>query len=220
MLAEELLIDEIPILNLDDSVGQALEWMDEFKVSHLPVTNNKQFFGLVSEEELLNAESSKEPLLSLQSNFVMAFVFSQQHVFEALKRISENKLTVIPILDAKNQYLGAVSTNFLMEVISDMPVVKQPGGIIVLEMSLNDYSLFEIARIVEENGAKILGSFITRFPESTKMELTLKINREDITQILNSLERFDYNITASYNKGLRGEDLADRYNQLIKYMNI
>ena len=67
MLAEELLIDEIPILNLDDSVGQALEWMDEFKVSHLPVTNNKQFFGLVSEEELLNAESSKEPLLSLQS---------------------------------------------------------------------------------------------------------------------------------------------------------
>jgi len=220
MLAEELLIDDIPILNLDDTVDQALEWMDEFKVSHLPVINNKQFFGLVEEEALLNSQNPNEPLVSLQTTFKMAFVFNHQHVFEAVKRISENKLSVIPILDSKNGYLGAVSSQFLMQVIADMPVVKQPGGIIVLEMSLNDYSLFEIARIVEENDAKILGSFITRFPESTKMELTLKINREDITPILNSLERFDYNITASFNKGLQGEDLADRYNQLMKYINI
>lgn len=220
MLAEELLFDEIPILKLTDTVEQALEWMDEFKVTHLPVTSQQQFFGLIEEGDLLNANNQNTELQALMPAFKMAFVLNSHHVFEAIKRISENRLSVIPILNQKNEYLGAVSSHFLMQVIADMPVVKQPGGIVVLEMSIHDYSLFEIARIIEENGAKILGSFITRFPDSTKIELTIKINREDITHILLSLERYDYNITASYNKTQQGNDLEDRYNHLMKYLNI
>lgn len=220
MLSEELITEDLPLLKPDDTIGQALEWMDEFKVSHLPVTDKRNFHGLIEESHLFDAGNPNDKIETLAHHYLMAFVFNHQHVFEAVKRVSDYHLSVIPILDEKNNYVGAVSNGYLLEVIADMPVVKQPGGVIVLEMSVNDYSLFEIARIVEENGAKILGSFITRAPESTKMELTVKVNREDITHILNSLERFDYNITASYNKGNSNDDLEDRYNNLMKYMNI
>ena len=107
-----------------------------------------------------------------------------------------------------------------METIAEMPVVKTPGAIIVLEMSMSDYSLFEISRIVEEDNAKILGSFITRFPDSTKMELTIKLNVENVQSIMSSLERFKYTITASYNKKLVNDNLNDRYDQLMKYLNM
>lgn len=220
MLAQELISEEIPILRPSDSIAQALDWMDEFKVTHLPVTKEAEFLGIIDESTLLSADDPHHHLSKLSHNLIMAFASVNSHVFEVVKRVSEHRLSVIPVLDEKNLFLGAVSVHFLMETIADMPVVKNPGAIVVLEMSLSDYSLFEISRIVEENGAKILGSFITRFPESTKMELTIKINRDEIQDILQSFERYDYHITASYDKSSVKEDLKDRYDQLMKYMNL
>ena len=150
----------------------------------------------------------------------MAFVLNHQHLFEVIKKVSDFQISSIPVINAQSKYLGGITLKLLMETIAEMPVVKTPGAIIVLEMSMSDYSLFEISRIVEEDNAKILGSFITRFPDSTKMELTIKLNVENVQSIMSSLERFKYTITASYNKKLVNDNLNDRYDQLMKYLNM
>ena len=80
-------------------------------------------------------------------------------------------------------------------------------------------SLTEIANIVESNNTKILSSYVTSTPESTKMELTLKLNTSDIVSIVKDLERFDYLITASYKEDESDVDFLERYEQLMRFLN-
>jgi len=99
--------------------------------------------------------------------------------------------------------------------------VKTPGGVIVLELNVHDYSLAHIARIVEDNDAKILSCQVTSIPDSMKIEVSLKINRTDVTSIIQSFLRYDYTIKALYQSDNRNEDiLRNHYEQLMMYLNV
>ena len=54
MRAINLITDEIPPLTHSDTGEKALNWMDEFKVSHLPVLKSGNFVGVVSEADILD----------------------------------------------------------------------------------------------------------------------------------------------------------------------
>ena len=109
----------------------------------------------------------------------------------------------------------------LIPSIDEMATVNLPGGIIVLELNANDYSLAQIARIVEDNDAKIWSSHITSSTDSMKMEVTLKINRTDLTSIIRTFLRFGYTIKASYQSNDRNEDvLRNNYDQFMMYLNV
>ena len=102
-----------------------------------------------------------------------------------------------------------------------MPSMKTPGGVIVLELNVHDYSLAHIARIVEDNDAKILSSHVKSIADSMKMEISLKINQTDLTSIIQSFLRYDYSIKASYQSNNRNEDvLRNHYEQLMMYLNV
>lgn len=105
--------------------------------------------------------------------------------------------------------------------LGDAATVKMPGGHIVLEMNVNDYSMAQIARIVEENGAKIWSSSVTSTANPVKIEITLKINQTDLTYIIQSFLRFDYTIKSSFQGNNRQEDiLRNNYDQLMMYLNV
>ena len=52
MLIKDLITHEVPALKPVDTIEQALDWMEEFKVNHLPVLTSKKLTGIVSEEDL------------------------------------------------------------------------------------------------------------------------------------------------------------------------
>lgn len=220
MLAKELIVEDIPQIAPNFLAAQALDLMDEYKVTHLPVVENNMYLGLVSEEALLDADDPTGTIEPLRNQLNPIGVLPAEHVFEVIRALSDHQLSVVPVITEKKQYLGTTTTQQLMRVIADMPVVNSPGGILVLELSVNDFSLSEIARLVENNDGKILGSFITRSPDSTKMELTLKINRPDLQSIQKTFERFDYTVTGSYDQSDAFEDLKSRYELLMNYLNM
>ncbi|NNE30644.1 MAG: CBS domain-containing protein, partial [Saprospiraceae bacterium] len=96
----------------------------------------------------------------------------------------------------------------------------EPGAVIVLEMSKRDYSLSELSRIVESEHAKILSSYITTNLDSERIDVTIKINRQEISRILASFERFEYQVKASFQEGDFYDSLRDRYDSLITYLNV
>ncbi|MEM9022696.1 MAG: CBS domain-containing protein [Bacteroidota bacterium] len=220
MLAKELIVEDLPALKPADTAELALSWMDEFKVTHLPVVHEGQLSGILSEDDLLDMDDPTSSVNCCNEQWANTSVFEDQHIFDVVKVVSDHNLTVIPVISNQQRYLGCTSINQLMKLIADMPVVSSPGGIIVLELNIIDYTLSEIARIVESNDAKILGSFITSHPDSTKMQVTLKINRMDLRPILKTFERFDYSVTASYDLSDYREDLKERYNLLMNYLNM
>ena len=221
MLAKDLISDVIPALKTSDSGQKALNWMDIFRISHLPIVNNEDFLGLISDKDIYDNNMAEEPIGNHNLSLFSPYVTIEQHIYEVIEVASELQLTVIPVLDSENRYQGVVTLNDLLYYFADVSALKQPGGIIVLELNSNDYSLTQIAQIVESNDAKILSSYITSSHQTTKMEVTLKINRKDLTAIIQTFIRFNYVIKASF---MDENDLnslyENRYDSFMKYLNI
>lgn len=219
MLAQDLIVDDIPPLKLTDTGETALRWMDDFRVAHLSVVDNNRYLGTISDSDILGMTDIDEPLQAYRELFNPVFITQYQHIFEVVKVINDHHLSIVPVLDKDESYKGSITVYQLMKIIADMPVANSPGGIIVLELNQHDYSLQNIAGIIEENEAKILGTFITSHSDSTKIQLTIKVNRVDINAIINSLERHEYHITYFHDNGNGQLDLRDRFDALMNYLN-
>ena len=218
MRAIELITDEIPPLTHTDSGEKALHWMDEFKVSHLPVLKNGNFVGLLSESDVLDKMDLVENLDKLFDHLPRPYVYANAHIYEVLSKISEHKISVLPILDENEKYLGCTTVYHLLTIIANTGSIKESGGILVLEVNSIDYSMAQIAQIVESNNAKILSSYIMSSMDSNKLEITLKINLIDLSRIIRTFERYDYVIKASFQKSEEDDDIQYRYDALMNFL--
>lgn len=221
MLAKDLISDVVPSLKTSDSGQKALYWMDIFRISHLPIVNNQDFLGLISDKDIYDNNMAEEPIGNHSLSLFSPFVQTSQHIYEVMELASELQLTVVPVLEETNKFLGVITLTDLLHYFADVSALKQPGGIIVLELAAIDYSLTQIAQIVESNDAKILSSYITSSTNSTKMEVTLKINRKELNSILQTFIRFDYVIKASFTDENDLNSLYEnRYDSFMKYLSI
>ncbi len=148
------------------------------------------------------------------------YVNENAHIYEVLAKISEHKLSILPILDDNEKYLGCTSIHHLITKIANTGSIKESGGIIVLEVNSIDYSMAQIAQIVESNNAKILSSYIMSPSDSSKLEVTLKINQIELDRIIRTFERYDYVIKASFQKSSGDEDVQFKYDALMNYLNL
>ena len=221
MYAKDLISDVIPALKTSDSGQKALYWMDIFRISHLPIVNNEDFLGLISDKDIYDLNMSEEPIGNHNLSLFSPYVTGNQHVYEVMELASRMMLTVIPVLDQNNHYHGLITLTDLLHYFADMSAIKQPGGILVLDINTNDYSLTQISQIVESNDAKILSLYITSHSLTTKMEVTLKINRQDLSSIIQTFNRYNYTIKASFmNQDDMDSLYENRYDLFMKYLNI
>lgn len=220
MIAKDLASDSIIPLKTSTTGMAALALMDEYKVKHLPIVNNVDFLGLVSEDDIFDLNHLEEPIGNYKLSGTIQSVAEFQHVFDIIKLAAMEKLTLIPVVDDKNHYLGSITIDTLIECFAEFTALKNPGGIIVLERNVNDYSLTEISHIVESNDAKILCMSVSANEDSTKLNITLKINKMDLSSILQTFNRYDYIIKASYFRGDYVDDLKERWESLMNYLNI
>ena len=219
MIAAELIADIIPPLKTSDSVQKAFDRMNEFRVSHLPVVNGSEFVCLISEDDMIEAVEYSTPVGELNLSLRHLFVFESQHVYDVIRLFYEQKLSVVPVLDQMKKYVGMISINTMMEYMATLTSIKEPGGIVVLEISNKSNSLAHIAQIAESGNAQILSSYIQSVPDSTRLEVTLKLNRTDISAIVASFSRYDYSVVATYND-IKNDSTQDRYDQLMNYLDI
>lgn len=218
MVAAKLITYDIPPLNLSDNGEKALEWMEEFKVTEMPVVDDGKFLGLVNESLILDNNDVKDTLKNYQLNYYKIFVQDTQHLFDVIIAMVENECTVIPVVDAKENYRGLITAQKVINALSQMVAIGNHGSIITLELNSKDYSLVEISKLVESDNAKILASYITSLPDASKLEITLKINKTDITRILHTFERFNYTVTASYHESEYHKDLKNRYDAFMRFL--
>jgi predicted transcriptional regulator len=220
MLARELIADAIPPVHTSDSIQKVIDRMVEFRVRHLPIVNEEQFLGLISENDLIEESDYQTAIGALSLSLVNPYVLEDQHVYDVIWLFYEQQLTIVPVLDAKKNYLGVISINMMAECFAKLTSVSEPGGIIVLEISNKNNSLAHMAQIVESDNAQILSSYIRTFPDSTKMEVTLKVNKVDISAIVATFMRYEYDVKATFNHTGDNDGSKDRYDSLMNYLNL
>jgi CBS domain-containing protein len=221
MTAKELISGAVISLRPGDIGSDALSLMDELRVSHLPVVNDLEFLGLISDSDIYNKGEYDQPAWDHKLTLNRVYVYEDQYIYDVIRLFSEQKLTLLPVLNAKNQYAGVITLADLVYHLATITSVDNPGGIIVIEVNEKDYLLTEIAGIVESNDAKILSLYVTSHPESTRLEITLKVNRIDIGAILQTLYRYNYTVKASWsNSDSFTDGLQDRFDSLMNYLKI
>jgi acetoin utilization protein AcuB len=221
MTAQDLISEVIPSLKTSDPGQTALNWMEIFRISHLPIVNNQDFLGLISDSDIYDMNQPDEPIGNHALTLFKPYVTTGQHIFEVIGLASRLKLSVVPVLDNKNHYKGVITSSDLIKYIAGLSSMDQPGGIIVLELIERDYSLSQIAQIVESNNVKVLSMYITSPPESTKLEVTLKVNTGDLVSVIRTFERYNYEVkTWVTNNDSMDQFYSERFDLLMKYLNI
>jgi len=220
MLAIELIADAIPPVHTSDPIQKVIDRMVEFRVRHLPIVNEEQFLGLVAENDLLGVTDYQTPIGALALSLVNPYVLDDQHIYDVIRLFYERQLTVVPVLDVKKNYLGLISINAMNQYFAQLTAVDQPGGIIVLEINNKNNSLAHMAQIVESDNAQILSSYVMSYPDSTRMEVTLKVNKQDISAIIATFLRYEYDVKATFNHTGDNDNSKDRYDSLMNYLNL
>ena len=221
MIASSLLSNVVPVLKKDDTCAQALGWMDLFRVSHLPVLEGETYVGLLSDEIMYTHGSIHDTIGMLDIPREMTFVYEDVHMYDVIGVASSRLLSVVPVLNRKEVYQGSILLTDILHNIDKLLCIDDPGGIIVLEVNKIDYSLAEVAQIVEYNEAKVLSCYVTCMPDSNKVEVTLKGNTARIEPILDTFIRYRYVIKNTFVSGEDiNEEMRDRYGQLLKFMEM
>lgn len=205
-------------LKTSDSVAVAIDFFKEFSVRQLPVVQDNICIGTISLEDI-EEEISEIPVLDF-INLSFSFASSHDHIYEVMRAISEQSLTLFPIIDENNNYLGCITLTSLFKNYVNCAAFSQPGSIVVLEMDKKNYSLAEIARIVESENKVILSSLLSSNGESNRLEITLKLNSTQIQNLLSTFERFGYDIKATFDEEDVKDTLKNRYESLMTYLNV
>ncbi len=221
MNAKFLISDIVPALKTSDTGVQALNWMEIFRISHLPIVNNKEFLGLISDSDIYDLNMPDEPIGNHKLSLFSPFVTEEQHIYEVIELVAQHKLTVIPVLNNKKEYLGLITLHDLLQGFAKLTAVDKHGAIIILELNVNDYSLSEISQIVESENSKILSLYVSDSENSMKINVTIKLNTNDASRILQSFYRYNYIVKSSY---MENNDLSNlyqnRFDEFMRYLNI
>ena len=221
MLAVNLISNVIPSVRSTEKGQKILNTMDVFRVSHLAVVNDNRYIGLISDKFIYDLNLLKKSIEKETDKLITTHVHEDQHIFEVATLMYRLKLSVIPVLKSGHDYLGSITLYDLARRFARYFSLQEVGGIIVLEVNVNDYSMTQISHIVESNDAKILSFFMNRPAGTNSLEIILKLDKEDLSPVIQSFTRYDYNIKGIYLDHSMLNDLyMDRYQQFMKYMNI
>jgi len=221
MIAEELINQMIPPLKMSDPASKAIIWMEELRCNQLPVIRDNKFQGLISEEIILENDNLEVTIESFDLIAKKCYVPKYQHFFEIIKKAAEYDVQLVGVVDDLGEYYGVITIHDTITSFAQTAAVQAPGGLFILSMSANDYSLAEIARLVESNNAKILSSSLKEDElDNSKIKITVKINQTDITHVIATLERFGYKIIAKYQEAGQMDDQKERLDILMKYLDI
>lgn len=220
MQAVEYIDANIPYLKANDTVQFALDIMAGNNLTEMPVLKGRKYIGSISEDVLLNIENAaiKVGALPLDNNII--FTYSTEHIFELIKKMIETQMFLMPIIDLEEHYIGVATAASILTKFGNSSSLMESGGMLVLQMNKSDYSLSEIARIVESNDALILNCYISSQVDINQIEVTLKINKSDLEDIIASFERYEYNVKAAYHQSSNADDMLEKYESLMHYLNM
>ena len=220
MLAQDLINTVLPQLKLTDTVATALQLMSDFKITHLPVVDEEKYLGMIGEDNLLDEKNKKIPIEYFQNDFIPAYVNSGKHFLSAVTVSNHYQTNLIPVVSETNELMGSISGQDLLAALGTFSGANEPGAVLVLEMERNRFSISEISRIVESDGAQILHLNITIKPGSSLMMVTIHLNKSELSTIVASFERYEYSVVY-YSGEEKFENKIDlNYKNLMNYLDI
>ncbi len=221
MIAEELINRMIPALKTTDTAEKAIIWMEELKTSQLPVIGDNKFKGLITEDMILEGNNLNRQIGEFELISQDCYVNEDQHLLDIIRLAREYDSELVAIINNDGEFMGVSRHEDTIRAFSNTVTVQGQGGILVLEMRAVDYSMAELSRLIEADDAKILGAYLNQHHKDPNfIYLTLKINKEDLTTVSATLERFGYKIVAKFHESFNDDAERERLDNLLNFLDI
>lgn len=219
MLVKQLITNHYPTVDPNDKISLALQLMDDFDILHLPVVDEDKYLGLVSKDDLLDADEAGT-LQYLQDDFIYKSVKASEHFLSAMKLATEHSLTLIPVVNNELEWVGAITYQELLKAAALYTGAGEQGAVIVLEMERKSYSFGEISRLVETNDA-----YITQFNTYVENEtglliVNLKLSKNEISDIIATFQRYEYSIRYFIGEEHYENELRYNFDHLMSYLKL
>ena len=219
MLLSNYIINDVKPLLVTETVSELQFLFNQLTYSHIPIKNEDGvYLGCMSENDAYCFESDK-PLSECAYATEGFFVRPNATWLNVLEDFTANNTNIMPVLDENNVYLGYYELSDIVGLFNQTPFFSEPGGILIVEKGITDYSFGEVAQIVESNGGKVLGAFISKI-ENDLVQITIKIGKASINDVIQSFRRYSYNILSEAEDDLLLESLKERSDYLNKYLNM
>jgi len=218
MQIQNQIITTIPVFAVSETLKDAIQFFEETTYSHVAITENGTYLGLLSENDLACFEPDKK-IEEFRLEMESFFVTKDTSWLDVLEMFSRNEANILPILDENQVITGYYDLEDIVGMFIDTPFFKEPGAILVISIGIKDYSFSEFAQIVEGNNARLLGAFITG-SENDIVEITLKIGTQSLNEVAQTFRRYNYTIVFGNSDDQFLEDLKQRSDYLEKYLNV
>lgn len=219
MNINDYILDEIEPLRIEDSVKKAQKVFKNFPITHFPVIENRKLLGNFAEEDIQTIDEKGNELVLYADLLNSFFADEKATVLELLKIFADNDTNIIPILNNQKEYIGYLDLRDVLDVFSTSPFMIEEGETLIVEKLQNDFSMSEITQIVEANGAKLLGLYLSE-KSSEFVQITIKVISEEINEIMHTFRRYDYKIVSMHENDIYLEDLKNRSEYLQKYLEM
>ncbi|BAV09881.1 CBS domain-containing protein [Filimonas lacunae] len=219
MLTSQLIVTSYPAVNLFDKAGFALQLMEDYDIQHLPIVSDEKFRGLISKDDLLDADEAA-PIALLEEQWIKASVHANDHFLQALKQASALDLSLIPVINEQSELQGVISRVELLHAAEKFTGAEEPGGLIVMEMEKRNFSFGEMSRLVETNDAYIT-QLNTYIDSSTGLlQITMKVNKSEISDIVATFQRYEYTVKHYFGEESYQNELKENYDLLMTYLKM
>lgn len=206
-----------PIDSLE-TIASVQDFFADLNFSHFPVLEDGIFIGSIAADDVETFDADKK---AIDYKYTLERFFARKTMIwlDVLEVFAKNHTNVIPILDENNLYAGYYEMEDIMKFFQETPFLKEPGGIIIVQKGLLDYSMSEINQIVESNNGKVLGCFVSE-ANLENVQITVKIGLGAINEIIQTFRRYNYDIISEHQEDTYINNLKERSDYLDKYLNI
>ncbi|HET8865459.1 MAG TPA: CBS domain-containing protein [Gracilimonas sp.] len=221
MLVKEIINKDISPLKLTDTVATALMKIELLHTTQFCVVDETgKIVGMASLEKLIEVIDEKSALSQVELEDPL-FVPQDQHLFEASRVMLAKEIYLIPVVDNDMVFQGMIKKRDVLKALGDVFNLSSYGSVIAVEMSQADFTLSDLVRIIEMEGAKILGVAVQQpRAENPYYRVSFKLNLEDSSVVSAGLRRFGYTIISEANSEVLEHNFSDRADELIRYLDI
>jgi Mg/Co/Ni transporter MgtE len=215
---KDYIANDYKAINSEETIANVQDFFCDLTFSHFPVTEEGIYIGSIALDDIETFDGEKKVA---DYKYTLEGFFARTNTvwLDVLEVFAKNHTNIVPVLDQNNTYIGYYESEDIIKLFHQTPFLKEQGGIIVVKKALADYSMSQIAQIVESNNGKLLGLFVSE-ADLEHIEVTLKINLGAVNEIIQSFRRYGYEIVSEHHEDNFMNVLKERSEYLDKYLNI
>lgn len=180
------------VISPDSTIFEAVEMMQKFSIRHIPVMENDELIGLITESALRQALLRKDEKLEkirdimIRNPITIDYSSSIDH---AARLINEYRVGGLPVLE-KRKLAGIFTTTDLVNAFISLLGIQQKTTRLDISIIDKNTYLEDLVALIRNQGADILSLIFESHP-SRKRCYIIRLENKDISKVLEEIEKSD-----------------------------